>query len=415
MTRDIAVIGAGAAGLMAAIHAAGPDRRVSLYEVTHDGGRKILISGGGRCNVLPSELEPKHFVTASSPNTMRNILRSWPLAEQQRFFEEEVGVPLVLEPETGKLFPVANKARVVRDSLLRLAERRGAEFVPNTKLVDLIPVDGRWKLIFAQAAPVLADAVILATGGRSVPQTGSDGVGLTLLDRLGHTIHPTYPALTPLTLDPPRFTDLAGVSLTVTLTAVAERERRTATGGFLFTHRGYSGPAALDVSHVAVRGRLAGDPPATLTVHWGTRTVAQWEASLSPGAQSVATAVRQWLPSRLADRLLADADVSGQTVLAQLTRGDRKKVLEALTQYPLPWTSDEGYQKAEVTGGGVSLGEVQPRTLESRVLPGVFLAGELLDAFGPIGGYNFVWAWATGRLAGLGATGHEATGRPHFP
>ena len=160
----------------------------------------------------------------------------------------------------------------------------------------------------------------------------------------------------------------------------------------------------LDVSHVAVRGRLAGDPPAALTVHWGTRTIAQWETSLAPGAQSVATAVRQWLPSRLADRLLADVGVPGQTVLAQLTRGDRKKVLEALTRYPLPWTADEGYKKAEVTGGGVALAEVQPKTLESRILPGVFLAGELLDAFGPIGGYNFVWAWTTGRLAGLGAS-----------
>ncbi|MES2306694.1 MAG: aminoacetone oxidase family FAD-binding enzyme [Gemmatimonadota bacterium] len=406
---EIAVIGAGAAGLMAAIHAAGPGRRVRLYESTADGGRKILISGGGRCNVLPSVLEPRDYVTASSPNTMRNILRSWPLAEQQQFFEEEVGLPLVLEPETGKLFPVANKARAVRDSLLHLAERRGVEFVPETRLVDLMPDAGRWKLIFAQAAARTADAVILATGGLSVPQTGSDGAGLSLLARLGHTVHPTYPALTPLTLEPAHYTDLAGISLTVTITATSATEKRIATGGFLFTHRGFSGPAALDVSHVAVRGRLAGDAPARLSVHWGTRTQAQWEFSLAPGAQSVANAVRQWLPARLADRLLAHADVPGATVLAQLTRGARLKVLDAVLRYPLPWTSDEGYKKAEVTGGGVALAEVQPRTLESRILPGLFLAGELLDAFGPIGGYNFVWAWTTGRLAGLGATQHEVT------
>lgn len=405
--REIAVIGAGAAGLMAAIHAAGPGRRVRLYEATSDGGRKILISGGGRCNVLPSVLEPRDYVTASSANTMRNMLRSWPLTDQQRFFEEEVGLPLVLEPETGKLFPVANKARAVRDSLLHLAERRGVEFVPDTKLVDLVSEAGRWKLIFAQAAPTTADAVILATGGLSVPQTGSDGAGLSLLARLGHTVHPTYPALTPLTLEPARFTDLAGVSLTVTITATSGTEKRIATGGFLFTHRGFSGPAALDVSHVAVRGRLAGDTPAKLLVHWGTRTQEQWEFSLAPGAQSVANAVRQWLPSRLADRLLDDAGVPGSTVLAQLTRSARLKVLDALLRYPLPWTSDEGYKKAEVTGGGVALNEVQPRTLESRHCPGLFLAGELLDAFGPIGGYNFVWAWTTGRLAGLGAAQPE--------
>ncbi|MES2124779.1 MAG: aminoacetone oxidase family FAD-binding enzyme [Gemmatimonadota bacterium] len=401
--REIAVIGAGAAGLMAAIHAAGPGRRVRLFEATSDGGRKILISGGGRCNVLPSEIDPRRYVTASSPNTMRNLLRSWPLAEQQRFFEEEVGIPLVLEPETGKLFPVANKARTVRDSLLRFAERRGVEFVPDTRLVDLSRDGAQWKLIFAQAPPATVDAVVLATGGRSVPQTGSDGLGLTLLERLGHTIHPTYPALTPLTLEPSSFTDLAGISLTVTITAISELEKRSATGGFLFTHRGFSGPAPLDISHVAVRGRLAGAPPARLSVHWGTRSAEQWETSLSPGAQSVASAVRQWLPSRLADRLLTDAGVPGQKVLAQLTRADRQAVLDVLLRYPLPWTADEGYKKAEVTGGGVALSEVQPRSLESRILPGIFLAGELLDAFGPIGGYNFAWAWATGRLAGRGA------------
>ena len=123
----IVVVGAGAAGTMAAIHAAGRGRRVLLLERTRDGGRKILVSGGGRCNVLPSVAEPARFVTDSSPNTLRKLLSSWPLAEQRRFFEEEVGVPLAEEPETGKLFPVANDARRVRDGLYALAARRGVE------------------------------------------------------------------------------------------------------------------------------------------------------------------------------------------------------------------------------------------------------------------------------------------------
>lgn len=396
------MVGAGAAGLMAAIHAAGEGRRVTLFERTVDGGRKILISGGGRCNVLPSELDPARYVTASSPNTMRNLLRSWPLAEQQRFFEETLGLPLALEPETGKLFPVANKARAVRDALLREAVRRGVVFRPEHALVDAVADKGRWHLVF-ETTSADVDAVILTTGGLSVPQTGSDGTGLSLLARLGHTVHPTYPALTPLTLHPPQFDDLAGISLPVTIVATSETETREASGGFLFTHRGYSGPSVLDVSHVAVRGRLAAAPPARLAVRWGERTAAEWEAALAPSAQSVGTAVRHALPARLADRLLAEADVDGRTVLAQFPRDARRRLLDALTRFPLPWSGDEGYKKAEVTGGGVALGEVQPKTLESRILPGLFLAGELLDAFGPIGGYNFAWAWATGRLAGLGA------------
>lgn len=401
--KTIVVIGAGAAGLLAAIHAAGSGARVLLLERTVDGGRKILISGGGRCNILPSHLDLTRFVTASSPNSLRMILRGWPLEAQRRFFEDEVGLPLVLEEESGKLFPAANSARAVRDALVRTARQRGVEWLPNTQVTALDPLSPGWGITLASGETLRADFVIVATGGLSVPKTGSDGFAHRVLAALGHTIHPTYPALTPLTLDPPMFADLAGVSLPVTIEARNATERREASGGFLFTHRGFSGPALLDVSHVAVRARLAGEPPATLTLQWTSYDAATWEAFLAPGNQQVGTVVRRELPARLADRLLADIGLDPKKKLSQLPRNGRKALVQVLTRYPLPWTADEGYQKAEVTGGGVALGEVQPATMESRMHPGLFLAGELLDAFGPIGGYNFVWAWVTGRLAGLGA------------
>jgi predicted Rossmann fold flavoprotein len=397
---------------MAAIHAAGPGRRVQLFERTPDGGRKILISGGGRCNVLPGALDETRFVTASSANTMRKILRSWPLAQQRRFFEAVLALPLVLEQDTGKLFPVANRSRVVRDALVQLARNRGVEWIGDTRITGLQPVAGRWELTTSDGRRFLADAVIIATGGLSVPATGSDGFALQQLGELGHTIHPTYPALTPITLDPPEFADLAGVSLDVTITATGTTERRTATGGFLFTHRGYSGPAVLDVSHVLVRDRLAAAAPARLHVQWTGLDAKAWQALLAPSAQLAGTVLRHQLPSRLAERLLATAGVPGSTVLAQLPRASRLRLVELLTRFPLPWTGDEGYQKAEVTGGGVALEEVDPRTLESKLCPRLFLAGELLDAFGPIGGYNFVWAWVTGRLAGLGAAKLAAPDHP---
>lgn len=400
----VAVIGAGAAGLMAAIHASGPGRRVLLLERTVDGGRKILISGGGRCNVLPSHLDSDRFVTASSPNSMRNILRSWPLAEQRAFFEQELGVALQLEPESGKLFPVANSARLIRDTLVRAARERGAEWLPSAEVIALDPLNPGWGITLADGRTLRVDRVIVATGGLSVPLTGSDGFGLRTLELLGHTVHPTYPALTPLTLDPPTFADLAGVSLSVTLSARSTTERREASGGFLFTHRGFSGPSVLDVSHVAVRGRLAGEPPAKLHVQWTSYDATTWEALLAPGPHQVGTVVRRELPTRLADRLMTDIGLDPTRKLSQLPRQSRKDLVAALTSYPLPWTADEGYKKAEVTGGGVALGEVQPDTMESRIHKGLFLAGELLDAFGPIGGYNFVWAWVTGRLAGLGVS-----------
>lgn len=389
---------------MAACHAAGPGRRVVLIERTPDGGRKILISGGGRCNVLPSDLDETRFVTASSPHTMRKILRSWPLAAQRRFFEETLGLPLQLEEATGKLFPVENRSRAVRDALKRHAGRPGVEWLGDKLVTGLARRGDHWEVALHDRG-LRADAVILATGGLSVPATGSDGFGLSQAAGLGHVLHETYPALTPITLQPPAYAGLAGVSLPVTITASSPDEERRATGGFLFTHRGYSGPALLDVSHVAVRNRLAGRHDAQLLVQWTPLDAAAWEAELAPAARTVVTALRARLPVRLADRLLVDAAVDGRTALAQLQRADRRRLIDALSRFPLPWSGDEGYRKAEVTGGGVALEDVQPRTLESRRVPGLFLAGELLDAFGPIGGYNFVWAWVTGRLAGLGAAG----------
>ncbi|HSB53143.1 MAG TPA: aminoacetone oxidase family FAD-binding enzyme [Gemmatimonadales bacterium] len=403
----IVVVGAGAAGLMAAIFAAEGGEPVMVLEGKEDGGRKILISGGGRCNVLPSELAPARFHSESAPHLVRRLLQAWPLTGQRRFFEEELGLALALEPETGKLFPVSNKARDVRDRLIDAARKRGVQFRFNQKVRDLVPSEGTWE-ITVDGAPVRARCVILATGGLSVPATGSDGAGLAIARRLGHQVRDTYPALTPLTADPPVHAALSGLSLTVTISAKVAGKKVSTTGGMLFTHRGYSGPAVLDISHVAVRSKLAGTR-AELLVNWTGRKAEEWDQRLQErSARAVSSVVREQLPARLADRLLEECGVSLTCQLAQLPRAQRRGLIERLTAYPLPWTGDEGYKKAEVTGGGVALEEVHPDTLESRRHPGLYFCGEILDAFGPIGGYNFAWAWATGRTAGLGAQKKKA-------
>ncbi len=241
-----------------------------------------------------------------------------------------------------------------------------------------------------------------------MPNTGSDGRGLGMLARLGHTIHPTYPALTPVVADSPSLAALAGISLPVTVTAGDPTREATATGGFLFTHRGYSGPSVLDVSHVIARSRLEGGGGARLAVRWTRLDESEWEAALKPeGTRTVAGALRRELPERLADALAEMAAVPSSRALAQLGREERLRLIGVLVRGELPWTGDEGYRKAEVTGGGVSLAEIDPRTMESRRHPGLFLCGEVLDAFGPIGGYNFLWAWATGRAAGIAAAKGE--------
>lgn len=400
--RRIAVIGAGAAGTMAAIFAATEGAETTLFESSADGGRKILISGGGRCNVLPARLDETRFITESSPHTLRNIVRSWPLAEQRTFFERDLALPLKEEAESAKLFPVSDKARDVRDGLLALARKRGVRVRTGTRVTGVRRAGDIWQVQVNDADNNDVDAVIVASGGLSVPATGSDGFGLRLARTLGHTVHETYAALTPVTSEPAPFAHLAGVSLTVTITAQDDARKAAATGGFLFTHRGYSGPSVLDVSHVVTRSRA--ESPARLWVNWASRQEADWDAELKAnGSRQVAGVLRERLPERLALALLTLAGVEPAKPLAQLRREERLGLLQALTRCELPWNGHEGYKKAEVTGGGVNLAEIDPRTMESRKQPGLFLCGELLDAFGPIGGYNFLWAWATGRAAGLGA------------
>ncbi|HUF23204.1 MAG TPA: aminoacetone oxidase family FAD-binding enzyme [Vicinamibacterales bacterium] len=397
------MLGAGAAGLMAAIAAARAGAEVIVIEKTADGGRKILISGGGRCNVLPSVAAPERFVSAAPAQLVRRMLRAFPLREQKAFFEKEAGIPLALEEESGKLFPASNRARDVRDALVRIASEAGATFRWSTSVSGVAragpstSLRASWRVLVNAGDAIEADAVIVATGGLSVPLTGSDGTGLAIAKRLAHTIVDTYPALTPLLSDHRAHWALAGLSLQATLRAPSSGRHTRSTGGFLFTHRGYSGPTVLDVSHAWTRDR------AEILVSWGALPRADWETALEDRTGLLATRIAARLPARLAEMLIASADIPADRRMAELTRDERIRLVNTLAEYRLPVTGDEGYKKAEVTGGGLALDEVHPATLESRRHAGLYFCGEVLDAFGPIGGHNFQWAWATGRTAGQAA------------
>ncbi|MEZ5291245.1 MAG: aminoacetone oxidase family FAD-binding enzyme [Vicinamibacterales bacterium] len=405
MSPRVVVVGAGAAGLMAAIAAREAGAEVTLVEGTAHGGRKILISGGGRCNVLPGDAAPDRFVSEAPRSLVRAMLGAWPLREQVVYFEDVLGVPLALETESGKRFPASDRARDVHDALVRRAGDLGVTRRFGTAVRSIEPVGAGWRV--SAGGEIDADRVVVATGGLSVPATGSTGFGFDLARRFGLTVHPTYPALTPLTASPHRHVALAGISAAVTIAAgrPGSRDRLVSRGGLLVTHRGYSGPVVLDVSHVAVRS-LLDDPPdarARLRVQWAPLDAGGWTRWLGEQRGLVRTAVGRHVPQRLADALMAEAGVPPDRTCGQLRREERTSLLSILTEYDLPWTGHEGYRPAEVTGGGVALEELHRRTLESRRAPGLHFCGEVLDAFGPIGGHNFQWAWSTGRSAGLGA------------
>lgn len=431
---SVAVVGGGAAGLVAAAFAAANGADVTLVERTPDGGRKILISGGGRCNVLPSVLVPEHFVTDAAPYLLRGMLRSWPLSQQRAFFENDLGIPLALEAESGKLFPRSNRAKDVRDALVAFARGRDVRLQFSTSVTAIQPSASGFTL-HTSSGEVQAARVVLATGGLSVPTTGSDGTGLRIAETLGHRMVATYPALTPLLGS--GHESLAGVSLNVRLRSKAPQaglktrldasnSRPVETsGGFLFTHRGYSGPSVLDISHTVTRGvrsvssvssaapsgtstssAVVGNrssPTVLVRAQWSSLGPADWEREFDAPSAVISSLLARHVPARLGERLLVECGVPPDRRTSGLRRSERLALIAHLTSYVLPVTGDEGYKKAEVTGGGVALDEVDLRTLESRRCPGLFFCGEILDAFGPIGGHNFAWAWATGRTAGLAA------------
>jgi predicted Rossmann fold flavoprotein len=401
----LVVIGAGAAGLLAALFAARGGVRTLLLESHAKPGAKIRASGGGRCNVLPSRAEPGDFHTEGSRNALRNLLGSWPLEDVRAFFERDLGVPLKVE-QTGKVFPVSDDPSEITGALLGACARAGVALRAGARVRELGALgvgeaDGAgFALALESGERLRARRVALCTGGLSLPKTGSDGWGHQAAERLGHRLRPRYPALVPLLARDARFTALAGVSVRASLRVLRGDALLDARDGdLLFTHRGFSGPVVLDVSHALAR---AGHHGVALKAAWLGDDAAAWDARLRDGgARSVQSFARAHLPKRLADALVARSGVAPERALARLSREERTRLAEQLGACPLEIAGDEGYRTAEVTGGGVPLEEVATRTLESRLVPGLHFAGEILDVTGRIGGFNFLWAWVTGRKVGM--------------
>jgi predicted Rossmann fold flavoprotein len=392
---DIAVVGAGAAGLMAAISAGRTGARVAAIDGAKRIGAKILISGGGRCNVTNEAVQASDF--NGSRNAIAKVLRTFGVADTVAFFEN-LGVPLKLE-ETGKLFPVSNRARDIVDALLTAAEDAGVEIITGM-CVDvaqtLLSVPG-----FVINSAIRADRVILAAGGRSVPKTGSDGSGYDLARAFGHTVTKTFPALVPLIVTKEHWiTEISGTSVEAELVVksptgrVVQRHR----GSMLFTHFGLSGPVVLDISRHWIASQ-----PATLAANFlPGETFESVDATLVDAAQrnpraTVASVLRHRLPDRLIAHLASD------TPLGRMPKDERRRIVHDVVDFTLPVIRDRGFDYAEVTAGGVPLEEIDLNTMESRLCKGLYLCGEILDVDGRIGGFNFQWAWASGRAAGLGA------------
>jgi len=401
---DSAIIGAGAAGLMAGIFAGRttPHRRIMIFDGAKKPGAKILVAGGGRCNVTHDVVDSSAYAGAS-PNAIKKVLRRFDVPQTIAFFRE-IGVELKRE-ETGKLFPTTDDAHTVLDALMNAARRANVVFrTPYRvqkieKLTDGFCISGEWGEMQAQS-------VILATGGKSLPKTGSDGRGYELVKSLGHTLTPRiFPALVPLTLPKDHFIcGLSGITLPTTLDLRSSTGKRlmSFTDSTLCTHFGLSGPSVLDMSRYFIDARYE-DFGAALTINWlPDKTMEQVDNEiLAAGRIALLKMLSGDLPERLIRALCTEADLEAGMPADQLTRDKRKALAKLLTQTPLPITGNRGFTYAEVTAGGVPLTEIRLETMESRFCPGLYLCGEICDVDGRIGGYNFQWTWSSGYLAGI--------------
>jgi len=421
---DIAIIGGGAAGLTAAIFArrTAPDAKIVLLDGAKKLGAKILISGGGRCNITHDVVTPGDF--NGNRNAIAKVLRTFTVEQTIAWFAA-MGVTMKCE-ETGKLFPTSDRAKTVLDALVGAAD---VELRTGVKVTEIGTAASR-RLSRERPAPVLGDGgedaarsagetpafriddsidarvLILATGGRSIPKTGSDGTGYALARSLGHTVGEVFPALVPLVLEDGHWmANLSGTSLDAELSVRADTGRVLVRqrGSMLFTHFGLSGPVVLDISRhwIATRGQLFAN-------FLPGETFESVESLLMRGnpRATVAGVMRGRVPERLLAILAGDA-----VPLGQLTKDERRKIVRAFVEMPMPVVRDRGFDFAEVTADGVPLAEIDLATMASRKRAGLYLCGEILDVDGRIGGYNFQWAWASGRLAGIHAA-REASRSP---
>ncbi|HEY0946248.1 MAG TPA: NAD(P)/FAD-dependent oxidoreductase [Opitutaceae bacterium] len=405
--QRIVIAGGGAAGFFAAITAAeaNPAARVALYEATAHPLAKVRISGGGRCNVTHACFEPRELVKRY-PRGARELLgpfHRWGPRDTIAWFESR-GVALKTEAD-GRMFPTTDDSATIIECLRQAAERAGVHFYAPMGVRTVVHrAEGGFSMTFSDGSVGECDRVLLATGG------GRGSAGLAIAQALGHTIEPPVPSLFTFHIDDPRIRGLEGLTVTEVAAGVSGTRLRE-RGPALITHWGMSGPAILKLSAWGARQLAAVNYQFKLVVSWvGERTAAATLAELTAmrtahPRKQIATANPLGVPARLWERLVAAAGVPAETVWTSVSNASLQALVAQLTAGEFVVEGKSLNKEEFVTCGGVRLSEVDFKTMESRICPGLHFAGEVLDIDGITGGFNFQAAWTTGRLAGLAMAG----------
>jgi predicted Rossmann fold flavoprotein len=397
---DAVVIGAGAAGLFCAGVAGQLGVKVLLVDHAEKVAEKIRISGGGRCNFTNRELDPraphKHFLGAN-PHFCRSALARYTPADFIALVQKH-GIPFH-EKHKGQLFGDRSSEDFIRMLLAECAAGGVTHWQPCA--VQEIATGGEGYVLQTSRGTVHARAVVIATGGLSIPKIGATDLGYRIAQKFGLRLVPPRPALVPLTFDGDDwapFAQLAGLALPVRIETGEKKERIAFDEDLLFTHRGLSGPAVLQVSSYWREGQ-----PLRVDLAPGVDLAGELAQAKARSRKLLANELAQWVPSRLADAWVQQ-DAAWQRPVNEATDKALQQLAQRLARWDLVPTSTEGYRKAEVTAGGVDTRDLSSQTLESKQ-PGLYFIGEVVDVTGWLGGYNFQWAWASGFACGqaLGA------------
>ena len=396
---NIGIIGAGASGIFAALTAARSGAHVTLFDHNAEIGKKLLVTGSGRCNLTNAALSPEKY-TCADPAWMQAFLQAFPL--QALLAElDTLGIP-THHSDDGWFYPLSDSAHSVVDILRQALIAHGVELRLSTEVVDFWQQGGGFAVRLPSGEPARTqsfDKLVVAAGGKAYPALGSRGELFPMLERLGHTVVPLVPALGPLTLSLGAWKALQGLRFDVKTGIWAGDELLGESfGNLIFTAWGMNGPGVMNLSHLAAR--QPGEK-LSLSLDFGAAFGQEWERRLAKDNPATLKAVLEaFFPPKAADFFLAQAHVPPEARLRELSRAQMQQLQGILRATRLPITGIKGFEQSQVSAGGVPVGEVDAHTCQSRLIPGLCLVGETLDVVGPCGGFNLHFAFGSGCLAG---------------
>jgi predicted Rossmann fold flavoprotein len=393
--------------MMAAISAAGEGASVQVLERLPRFGKKLLATGNGRCNLTNMNFGMTHY--HGNPEFIQSVFSQFDPDTTLKTFEE-LGLSWIAEPDTGRVFPRSLQASSVLDILRNAMARRGVREICNAAVKQIQKLDGKFRITLGDGNILEADRIILAAGGRASPNMGSNGSGLALAEQLGHSILTPRPAIVQLTCAADFSKRLKGLKIQACITLKSEgKTLRTETGEVLFTEDGLSGIPAMQMAR-GVHESIGNGQPPVLHIHLmpdlsrekiHTHLVERISQFKN---QSIQESLISLLHKRLIPVLLTGAGIDPACLCSQMLENNVQTLADVFTDWRIPVTGTRSWSSAQVTAGGVMTDEVDPATLESRLAPGLYFAGEILDVDGDCGGYNLQWAWSSGRVAGKHAT-----------